>query len=275
MNNIRSNSYRLLIASSKTAPLSRQEESELFFAYKSASNELQRERIKEKIIMANLRFAESIANKFKNEHIDSEDIRSAAIVGLNTAFAKFKPDTGNKFITFATMEIKGAIMNLINSQESIVHIPANVLRKRRQLNKLVDAGEELCAEDRDALDAASVRFDSLNDKVSKNVDTDNDKMSLVTYGTMLADDLFTADYDTNYSDQSKICKTLLNTLSEREAYIVLSVNGFKNEEKNFRDLEKELGLTHERIRQIYNKAIAKLQAESRSMNLDKTDFMFS
>lgn len=103
---------KYLASLAKYAPLSREEEMELFRRYKEEKDE----EAFDKVIAHNLLFVVSVANKYSGiNNIPFEDLVSVGNMALVKAARKFDYKKGNKFISYAVMAIKRAIERYINS----------------------------------------------------------------------------------------------------------------------------------------------------------------
>jgi RNA polymerase primary sigma factor len=72
-----------------------------------------------KLIEANLPFAVAMAKKFVSPHVSFEQLVSAANEGMLIAAEKFNPDAGVKFITFASYDIRSALIQEINNSRIV------------------------------------------------------------------------------------------------------------------------------------------------------------
>lgn len=70
---------------------------------------------------------------------DREDLEGNGVIGLLTALEKYDIDSGNRFLTFATHYIKGAILNSLSEYNKISHdhhVQSKIMRVRRIINYL-------------------------------------------------------------------------------------------------------------------------------------------
>ena len=59
-------------------------------------------------------------------------------------------------------------------------------------------------------------------------------------------------------DISNKIKSVINSLSERERFVITNLFGLNQKEMTLNEISNELGLTTERVRQIKNGALKKL-----------------
>ena len=110
----------------KLPGLTAQEESALFHAYVEGKDE----KIKQRIIEANLRFVVSVAKTFQNyNNVSIVDLINEGNIGLLKAFDRFEPTKGFKFISFAVWEIRRTIQDYLEANLTTVRVPVGEKRK--------------------------------------------------------------------------------------------------------------------------------------------------
>jgi RNA polymerase primary sigma factor len=84
------------------------------------------EEAREQMFRANMRLVLSIANRYSNQGIDSEDLISEGNIGLMKAVEYFDPTRGFKFSTYATNWIKQSIVRAMVNNRSTVRVPVHL-----------------------------------------------------------------------------------------------------------------------------------------------------
>lgn len=91
------------------------------------------------LILSNLRLVKSIVNTFKGCGIEADDLFSEGVKGLVKASKKYVPDKG-KFATYAHHSIRGEIMDYIDKNRTLIHVPKTLRKEvnvfRQTLEKL-------------------------------------------------------------------------------------------------------------------------------------------
>ena len=225
---------------------------------------------KAKIVRANLRLVVKIANEFMNRGLSKHDLISEGNIGLMTASEKFDPSKGAKFSTYSTWWIKQAMRRAIAEQSRTIRIPVQSVGK---INKIKRAQRDLKAEtgktptDEEIaehlnlsprtvreLRHASLNTSSLNEPI---VDGETGEMQdFISDRPELSPDNVLGDIES-----LKHLYVLVERLSPREQQVLRMRFGLDgNPVMTLEDVGTAVGCTRERVRQIQNKAIKKLQS---------------
>lgn len=177
-----------------------------------------------KLVQSNLKFAANIAKNYKGLGLSYSDLIQEANAGLFKAADKFEPELGNKFISYAVNWIRESILS--------------ALKKRNSL-----PSEEL-----------PVEYNEL--ETYEEADYIDEKMS---------DDIYIEDNSDSEKEKdiNTVVNLLLKDLTPREQFIVTKYSGIgERKPKTLEEIGNELGLTKERVRQIYEKAMKKLRVSA-------------
>ena len=100
---------------SKTKPLSKEEEFELWRDYKENNNVESRN----KLVEANLKFVATIANSYRGRGLSYSDLIAEGNIGLIKAMDKFEATRGYKVISYSVWWIRQSIMEAIARRNSV------------------------------------------------------------------------------------------------------------------------------------------------------------
>ncbi|MGB2311973.1 MAG: sigma-70 family RNA polymerase sigma factor [Flavobacteriaceae bacterium] len=222
----------------------------------------------EKLTKANLRFVVSVAKQYQNQGLTLPDLINEGNLGLIKAAQRFDETRGFKFISYAVWWIRQSILQALAEQSRIVRLPLNKIGSINKINKTYAF-----------LEQAHERAPSA-EEIAKELDmTINDvKESLKNSGRHVSMDAPLVEgedsnlYDVlNSGESPNPDKTLLHeslrteieraleTLTPREADVVRLYFGLGNQHAmTLEEIGETFDLTRERVRQIKEKAIRRL-----------------
>lgn len=230
----------------------------------------------ETLVKANLRFVVSVAKQYQNQGLTLSDLISEGNLGLIKAAELFDETRGFKFISYAVWWIRQSILQALAEQSRIVKLPVNKLSTINKINKTFiqleqDFQREPTAKEiADVLDIQHIfveeALNSTNYPVSMDapiVDEENGETYL--YDTLAINEIPDPDSSLIDSSLKKEIERTLGTLKTREAEILrytFGLNGMPTH--TLEEIGKKLDITHERVRQIKERALKKLKNNRRS-----------
>ena len=225
----------------------------------------------ETLINANLRFVVSVAKQYQNQGLTLPDLINEGNLGLIKAAERFDETRGFKFISYAVWWIRQGILQSLAEQSRIVRLPLNKIGSINKINKAFTKLEQdfqrepMPEEIAEMLNLhTSVVDESLNSTnfhVSMDAPLKDDEQTENNlYDVLIINE--TPNPDISLIDHSlkvEIERTL-STLNEREAEILRYYYGLNGMNAHtLEEIGKELDLTRERVRQVKEKALKKLQ----------------
>ncbi len=222
----------------------------------------------EKLTKANLRFVVSVAKQYQHQGLTLPDLINEGNLGLIKAAQRFDETRGFKFISFAVWWIRQSILQALAEKSRMVRLPQNKISISERANKAYAAFEqeheygpspEELAEILD-MDVAEVRIALEMNIHHTSLDAPIFEGEDVVMGDLLKGYGHT-DEDVMKDSLKKEIQRIFNTLSAREADVVtawLNLDG--DDGLTVDDVMQKYGLTtRERVRQLYGKAIKRLQ----------------
>lgn len=99
----------------------------------------------------NLRYVWSVAEDMsKSSGVDPYDLFIEGVIAMRKAEEKYDPSKNDNFCKYAASSIRGYMLNVINRQQNLVHIPANHMKG---FKKGQDSKEEVQKITYDSIDA--------------------------------------------------------------------------------------------------------------------------
>ncbi len=225
----------------------------------------------EKLILSNLKFVVSIANKYKNTGVNIADLINHGNLGLIEAARRFDPDRGVKFISYAVWWIRQSIIQALSEQSGAVKLP---IKQASILYKINSAIEKLTKEkgvepssydiaqylNMDPQDVDNVLRVSRNYLSLEAPIKDGENKSFIDM----------MESDSKSVEEEMISKTLrlslesiVDELDEREAKIIKWRFGLDGEApKTLEEVGEILNISRERVRQIEARALNKLKKKA-------------
>lgn len=229
---------------------------------------------------AYMRLVISLATRFRNYGLPYGDLIQEGNVGLMQAAARFEPERGVRFSTYATWWIRAAIQDYILRNWSIVRTGTTAAHKSlffnlRRLRALIANGtrQNLTEEDRifigkrlgvgpadvATIDARLMTGDrSLNATIADSNSAENmtEWQDLLPCERPLPEEEVMESHDS--AQRSRWIEGALESLNERELTIIRE-RRLKDDAATLETLGTRLGISKERVRQIEHTALKKLR----------------
>lgn len=223
-----------------------------------------------KLITANLRFVVSVAKQYQNKGLSLVDLVQEGNLGLIEAAKKFDETRGFKFISYAVWWIRQAIMQALSEQCRTVRVPMNQIVNMNKITKAMDKLEQELART-PSVEEIEKETELSSDKINLTLSSINKSLSLDTpfkdeeAGCLLDvipnDNSSYADANIVETSKYKALNAILNRLSNREGDILRMFYGLEMPEMTLEEIASRFGVGAERVRQIKDEAIKKIQAK--------------
>lgn len=223
----------------------------------------------EELIERLLPLVSALARRFPTEGLDQTDLVQEGILGLLRALRRYDPEKGVPFAAFATWWIRQALQDARSDFIRPFRLPPKALRQLSRLKSeqqriyqtegrsagILELAERtrIDLDQAQALAAADARVRSLDETV----EGDGEVGSL---GELLEDPLSAEAYEAVIDAVAgEQLKALLSRLTEREREVVRARFGFDGPAEKLVEIGERLGISAERVRQIEERALAKLR----------------
>ena len=231
------------------------------------------------LVRANLRFVVSVAKEYQNQGLPMEDLINEGNLGLIKAASRFDETRGFNFISYAVWWIRQSILQALAEQSRIVRLPLNRVGAINKIGKVLDnLGQEF---ERDpSLEELAEHMDMSSYELSETLKTSSRHLSLDApfqqgdgnslMDILQNDQLPTPDNELMDESLRVEIEKVLHTLTSREARIIKLYFGINQDRPlTLEEIGEIFSLTRERVRQIKEKALRKLQHKSRRKPLQK------
>ncbi len=184
------------------------------------------------LVGANLRYVVKIANMYKGQGLDTEDLVNEGNIGMMKAATKFKAAYKKRFVTFAAPYIRQSIESALKQLR---------LTEGRQQDKNGEGNADILIKSVDS----PVPIGSQNTYTLLNI-LENPNAEKADKAVELA-----SDYEG--------LAPALQRLDERERKVIERLFGIGCPAQTMMETAMEMGLKRERVRQIRDKALRKLK----------------
>ena len=231
-----------------------------------------------KLVTSHLRLVARIAMGYKGYGLPITELISEGNIGLMQAVKKYDPEKGFRLSTYAMWWIRAAIQEYVLKSWSLVKIGTTAAQKKlffnlkkikNQLTSYNDGSlkPDQVKEIAERLDVTEAEVSDMEGRMSGNDYSLNAVVSedgVSEWQDWLVDE--DADQEVKLAEREELSKRksllskAINILNEREQNII-SARKLSEVPKTLEELSKTYKISRERVRQIEEKAFAKLQLE--------------
>ena len=229
------------------------------------------------LVSANLRFVVSVAKQYQGQGLKLSDLINEGNLGLVKAAKRFDETRGFKFISYAVWWIRQAIMQGLAEQSRIVRLPLNKIGSINKIKKIyarLEQNEQRMPTHKEI----AKQLDMTESEVEQSLKNSNRHVSMDApfkegedsnlYNVLQSGDSPRPDNQLMAQSLKIEIERALGTLTYKEAKVIKMFYGIGNETMSSLDeIGEKFDLTRERVRQVKQKAIRRLQSGSKTQML--------
>ncbi len=198
--------------------------------------------------------------------VQLDDLIQSGMVGLLEAAEKFDPDKGASFETYASIRIRGAMVDEMRRGD---WTPRSVHKNAREVTQTI---HQLSASlgrqptDKEIAQAMSIELDDYYDMIK-----DAAVGQLASLEETFVDNDFTSDLHADQqhtphdeSNKAAFRKALIDAISDLPEKERLVIALYYDEELNLKEIGEVLGVSESRVSQIHSQATLRLRAKLES-----------
>ena len=198
-----------------------------------------------------------------------DDLVSYGVIGLMDAIDKFNVHQGVKFETYATLRIRGEILDHLRRQD---WAPSSLRRKISSIGEAYDRLEALLQRyPTESEVAAFLKMDI--DELQKILEKTH-TFNLVSFEELItknqasswdyaADSVNEPEAKTEKKEMNRLLANVIDSLPEKER-LVLTL--YYYEEMTLKEIAEVLGVSESRVSQIHSKILTKMRTKLRPLN---------
>ena len=231
----------------------------------------------EKLTKANLRFVVSVSKQYQNQGLTLGDLINEGNLGLIKAAKRFDETKGFKFISYAVWWIRQSILQALAEQSRIVRLPLNRVGSLNKISRSFSELEQKFEREPSADEIAEL-LELSTSEVSDTMKIGGRHVSMDApfvqgeenrlLDVIENEDAESPDAGLLNDSLRREVQRALSTLTMREADVVtlhFGLNG--HAARTLEEIGEQFSLTRERVRQLKEKAIRRLQHTTRSKSL--------
>ena len=213
----------------------------------------------------------SVARSYRHTaSVDRSELLQEGVVGLLRAVRRYDPELGTPFWGYASWWVRQAMQQLVAEMSRPIVLSDRALRRLARIKDARRAHLRHCGHEPSPADLAAAtgfaprQVDSLlsAERPPRGFEEplEVDGATSTTVGDLVSDPAARDDFR-RVTDRAEVeeLRTLTGLLGERERRIVLAHYGLGPPAKTLRQIADDLGLSVERVRQIEERALAKLR----------------
>jgi len=224
--------------------------------------------LKEKLILQYAPLVKYVAGRMLvhiGQHVEYDDLAGYGIFGLIDAIDKFDYNKGVKFETYASLRIRGAIIDHIRRLD---WVPRTLRQKNKQLEQAYAALEETLGReptDEELAEKLSMSLEETRELMRKSsvlalvsLDDFLDQNYEASFSSLVSNTQDSPEAQTEIHERQAMLADAISKLSEKEKLVVTL---YYFEDLTLKEISSIMKVSESRVSQIHTKAISRLQVK--------------
>jgi len=224
--------------------------------------------LKERLILQYAPLVKYVAGRMLvhiGQHVEYDDLAGYGIFGLIDAIDKFDYTKGVKFETYASLRIRGAIIDHIRRLD---WVPRTLRQKNKQLEQALAALEETLGReptDEELAKKLDMSLDETRELMRKSsvlalvsLDDFLDQNYEASFGALVSNKQDSPEEQAEIQERKTMLADAISKLSEKEK-LVITLYYF--EDLTLKEISSIMKVSESRVSQIHTKAISRLQVK--------------
>lgn len=202
-------------------------------------------------------------------NISKEELTSGGIMGLFDAIDKFDSGKGTQFRTYATLRIKGAILDELRRMDWVSRSIRRDIHKLEQARRTIGVRLGREPEDFEVAEEMGIDLDAYHRMLTRAQGIGLFSLDGTVpdcYNSKAANQTAETSSPFNELKRKELKQIIAGTLAQLSGKEQLIMSLYYYNELTLKEIAQVLDLTESRISQIHSKAIIKLRAKLRSYN---------
>ncbi|MCL2355677.1 MAG: FliA/WhiG family RNA polymerase sigma factor [Defluviitaleaceae bacterium] len=224
--------------------------------------------LKEKLILYYAPLVKYVAGRLLihvGQHVELDDLVGYGIFGLLDAIEKFDNAKGAKFETYASLRIRGTIIDHIRKMD---WVPRTLRQKNKQMEKVAYELEDILGRpptDEELAEKLNLTAEETRELIKKSsvlslvsLDDFMEQSYEVSVAPLIANRMDSPEEIAERKEAKKLLAEAISELSEKEKLIVTL---YYFEDLTLREISSIMKVSESRVSQVHTRAISRLQGK--------------